>query len=454
MRQQDGVDLGRVDVHTSRDDHLGRAPREEEIAVVVDVPMVTQGEVVAPVAALGLLVVLVITETPLRRRPQVHGADLVGAEQLTLIRLDVHQLGVGRLPHRSRLREPVLRPHESAAALGGGVVLVDDGPEPVHEALLHMDGAGRGAVDDEAQRRHVVLVPGLLGQCEETVEHRGHHVGVRDLVLLDQSQRLLGVPAVHQHHSDPGHQGRVERERQGRGVVQRSCAEVGVGAGRVAGGDTDVGGQRARVGRARGSGGGTIDALRATGRARRVEHRPSEDGVVDVVARFRCDDGFVVVEAIDGPGDGQADLGVGRQRRRLRRVGGEAGVGDEGLGLAVVHDVGGLLAGEVPVDGGHAYPHAQARSGDLGELRPVGAHEGDGVAGAEALRPQRAHEAVGVGVELAEGPVAVGRRDGHAIGRVPRVKGEGHARAGGFDALLERGAFGMGAYRFGFASAT
>src|SRR5665811_754487 len=43
--QEDGVHFGWVDVHTTRDDQVGRAVSEVEIPVLVEVPDVTKGEV-------------------------------------------------------------------------------------------------------------------------------------------------------------------------------------------------------------------------------------------------------------------------------------------------------------------------------------------------------------------------------------------------------------------------
>ena len=48
----------------------------------------------------------------------------------------------------------------------------------------------------------------VVGEGEEPVEHGGHHVGVGDAVLLDESERFGRRPAVHQ--DDPDARRRIE----------------------------------------------------------------------------------------------------------------------------------------------------------------------------------------------------------------------------------------------------
>ena len=62
------------------------------------------------------------------------------------------------------------------------------------------------------------------------MEHGRHHVGVGDAVLLDESQRLGGVPLLHDHDGHAVEQRQGDREGQRGGVVERPGAQVGVDA--------------------------------------------------------------------------------------------------------------------------------------------------------------------------------------------------------------------------------
>ena len=67
--EQHRVDLGRVDVHAAGDDEVGGAVGEEQVAVVVEVADVAEGEVVAPVRPVGLVRVLEVVEARPRAGP-------------------------------------------------------------------------------------------------------------------------------------------------------------------------------------------------------------------------------------------------------------------------------------------------------------------------------------------------------------------------------------------------
>ena len=81
---------------------------------------------------------------------------------------------------------------------------------------------------DHAQRGHVVAGLHFGREREQAVEHGRHQVGVGDAVALDQPQRLLRVPAVHEHHGDAAQERYGQREGQGGGVVQGAGAQVHV----------------------------------------------------------------------------------------------------------------------------------------------------------------------------------------------------------------------------------
>ena len=104
-----------------------------------------------------------------------------------------------RPPHRAGESPPVLGTGERAAALARGVVLPDAVTPPVQHPLLGLGRAGGPCMDHVAQRGRVVAPPHLLGELQEAVEHRRHHVGLRDPVALDELERPSSAPAVHEH---------------------------------------------------------------------------------------------------------------------------------------------------------------------------------------------------------------------------------------------------------------
>ena len=225
--EKDVLDFGGIDVGSARDDHVDLAVAEEQVAVLVDQTDVAHREELTDAVALGLLLVLVVGEVA-RLHGHVHGADHVGL-------LDAHAVVVedGDLRYRPRLSDrpgllkPFLGGDQGAAALGSGVVLVDGIAPPLDHLVLHVDRTGSGGVDHVLEGRHVVLGPGLLRQGEETVELRGHHVRIGDLVLLDELQHLLGDPLVHDHHRVQQVDG-GSRVAQDSGVVEGGTDDVDV----------------------------------------------------------------------------------------------------------------------------------------------------------------------------------------------------------------------------------
>ena len=119
-----------------------------------------------------------------------------------------HEDLVGRLwlADGARLLEPRLGVDQRARSLRSGVIFEDHRTEPVDDGALDVDGTGRCAVHHRTQRRQIVLAPHVGGQGQQTVEHRGHHVGVRHPVRLDEVQRRFGIPALHHHDTDTADQ--------------------------------------------------------------------------------------------------------------------------------------------------------------------------------------------------------------------------------------------------------
>ena len=77
MRQQHGIGLGRIDVHSTRDDEVGAPIGEEQIAVGIHVTHVADRKVVTAKRCFGLLGVLVVGEADGRRRLQIDGTDRI-----------------------------------------------------------------------------------------------------------------------------------------------------------------------------------------------------------------------------------------------------------------------------------------------------------------------------------------------------------------------------------------
>ena len=104
---------------------------------------------------------------------------------------------------------------------------------------------------------------------------------------------------------------------------------------------------------------------------------------------------------LDVGGQGHQVGGEGRQR--VRR--------DQGACATVVDDVGGLLGGEMRVDHGVEEPRALKAEGDLVRAVVVGEHDGDVIAGLEAVGGQRLGQATRAGLELGERDDLTGRGD-------------------------------------------
>ena len=243
------------------------------------------------------------------------------------------------------------------------------------------------------------------------MEHRRHHVRVGDAVLLDEARASSSASqSLHQHDADAAVQRRRQRERQRRGVVQRAGARGARSPGVVAG--DALRRRRAAVGSAVGtrpSAGRSCPTCRAScrrapgrrcsSRRRRRARRPT--GRSRRVAAGR--------RAAWSSARGAARPTVGGDV-------GQLGVGDDGLGLAVVGDVGRLVGGEVPVDRGEPQPAPVGGREVVGELGPVAAEQRHAVALGQALAVEQPGQAVGSALSSANvrSPCGRLRRDGVA----------------------------------------
>ena len=188
---------------------------------------VADGEEGADAVLLRLLLVAVVLEVG-RLHRHVDGADHVGlVDPVAVVVEDGDLADRPRLADRAGLLQPLLGGDQRAAALAGGVVLVDRVAPPGDHLVLHVDRARRRGVDHVAQRGHVVLGPHVLGQRQQAVELGRHHVRGGDPALLDEAQHVLGQPLVHEHDGVAQVQRRAPEAQHG-GVVQRRADDVDV----------------------------------------------------------------------------------------------------------------------------------------------------------------------------------------------------------------------------------
>ena len=168
---------------------------------------------------------------------------------------------------------------------------------------------------------------------------------------LDGPQDSLGIEAVEQHQIG-AEQGGAVGVGERAGVVERGAHQVGA-VGPVAEALTQHEHPAAAdVARRRTLGRLAAHALRSAGRARRVEHRGADDRLLEIVAGQRVDVG-PRAEAVDGTAHREAAVGGHEIGRGGGQVG-EAGLDDEDVGLAVLHDVGDLVGRPPPRHGGEA----------------------------------------------------------------------------------------------------
>ena len=302
---------------------------------------------------------------------------------------------------------------------------------PHHSIICSFTGTGHGAAawmivssdETSAAAAHV------LGQLQQPREHRGHHLAVGDPVLRDEVEVLRGIEALHDHRRRAeAHRGRHAGLR--RRVVQRRRRQVahalaeaehvahelhhrhGVGGMHV--------GQRAQ------------DALRPTGRARRVQHRRAELLVVDRRGRVGIHHVEERLEAAVGmiEIDHQPALHVRAQRRQRQRDVALVDGRHDHLRLRVVDDVGDFVGRQVRVDAREVQAGALGGALALEQARVVLGEEGDVVGAAQAHVAVEMGDAIGARLVLAQRHGLARRRhdEGGVVGTfhgmLPRV----HAR--------------------------
>src|SRR5215469_3726898 len=216
-----GLDLGRVDVGSARDDHVGLPVAQIQEAVLGQVADVADGEVAIEPVRLGLGLVAVVLEL---HQAHLHVDRARGTGRLGVAVFVGDQQFARRpgQPDGARMCQPVLRGGDRAATLGRRVVLPDAGTPPVEHLLLDADGAGRGGMDQPAHRRQVVLRLRFVWQGQHALEMRRHHVRAGAPVAFGQRQRGLGVEALHADQRVTQVQRRAAERRHGSVVVRRA----------------------------------------------------------------------------------------------------------------------------------------------------------------------------------------------------------------------------------------
>ncbi len=305
-----------------------------------------------------------------------------------------------RAADRARLAQPFLRADLDAAAFGAPVELVEDGAPPLDHRPLDLDRDRRRAVADEGERREVVAAADFGRQAQQPDEMRRDQEGRGRAVALDGLEKGLRLELLHQDEI---------------GAEQQRAVAVGVGAGVVEGRRDEVdavAGAFGQEGRHHGGAGEgrdrrrrarrrvlAQDAFRAAGRARGVEHVLAAEGLL-VGRAGEGFDGGPGDEAREARGARVADDEAARRVDRLQGLASEVcitSIDDEGVGLAVLDDVGDVGSGPAGRAGGEATPRPgrAAIGGDvLGRVRH---QDRDGAPGRNVRRVEGPGEAGGGG---------------------------------------------------------
>ena len=290
---------------------------------------------------------------------------------------------------------------KDAAAFRRAVIFKDDRTEPLDCLPLHMHGAGGRPVEDPPQRRDIVFGPDLGRKKENAVKHGRYDMRMRDALFIDQPKHFLCVPLVHQYRADAGRERKQEIEGQRRRVIERPCHHSQV-RGVVEPRRLDHLAEKRR-GRWRAA---PVNALRMTGRARRIEHLAADDRIVDILAGLARDQRVVRGKTLDWSAHGELYAQTGRRGSGLRRRGSKPYIRDKSLGLAIVHDISDFRRREMPVDGSH--PESGPLTGHDGfdEFGTVDAEQRHTIAGLKARASQHPDQPVGLCIQLRKTAVA------------------------------------------------
>ncbi len=349
--------------------------------------------------------------------PVVDGPDLTGAELLAVRVEDAHAGAADGAPDRARLLEPAMRLGDGRGALHPAVGLPDHRAPPLHHPALHVERARCRRVHDRVQARHVVAGAHLLGEAQQPVELRRHHVRGEHAVLLDQAQRLLGIETGHDH------EGMADVERAhvigvATAVVHRGRHQVRPAEGHEIERPAE---HRGVVGDLPGIARGlrTPNPLGPAGGARRVDEQRARRTVVGDGRGLPGPGLGERLEPVDHPDRERGRQPSAIQRRNLPR---ELLVGDQRARARMLEDGGQLVFGEERVERDEVPTRLVAGERAHDQVDAVGQQGGDGVARLHPARPEQVDELVRATGELAVGERTVGRRDHR--GKVGMVFGD------------------------------
>ena len=226
-----GLDLGRVDVHAARDDHVLLAVADEEEALVVAVGDVADGVEVAPHVGLVLVVLLVVVGED-AGRPHEQLARVVGPDAGDLVAVVVEQphLDAGRgLAARAGLAQLVGRLEDAVHARARSSRTPRTASRPGSRAGTSASGRSSRARRWRSCASSTTVVAGLhvLGQRADHADRRRRRERGRS---PGTSRPAAASPRVELAlHDDGLAEGLGDaHEAAGAGVVERPGGEVHV----------------------------------------------------------------------------------------------------------------------------------------------------------------------------------------------------------------------------------
>ena len=328
------------------------------------------------------------------------------------------QVAEQHLADSAAMRQPLRRvTGREAEPFGRAVIFMDDRAPPFDHLLFHLHGAGGRGVDGDFERREVVFLAHVLRQFEHAREHGRHELRVRDLVLLDELQIVLGIEALHHDHFRAFGDREIDRGLR-RGMVERRRREVDHVLA-IAPELVEKFEQRKTLFR-RLLGQGAQDAFRTAGRARGIEHRRAQVLIRDR-RRGKVFRRLLEVQhlaAVAGPIDDQCQLDLRAAFQGLHRDFALGLRGDDDLGLAIVDDIGELFRRQEGIDAREIIAGTFADAAAF-RISSVVLHE-DGIMieALHAMRAQEMREAILPRLEFAICDCFAGRShdDGRLVG--------------------------------------